>query len=197
MKSAGRKPLAQYLIALGIVDCFRVYYGMGLIAKLLMGILGSSGRAFAISLGLSNLVIYICYFVVILFFYNRITASGDREAAGLYYLWAVMFVLLPLVTLLGLGVLEQSAWETQIMSMEFNYATGWTSNMTVISVYLLCMVLTGCSCRQLRFGVAAILLGVIYFIGWRDALLTLAVDIVLFNNIGLGTVVLTGILLLF
>ena len=34
--------MAQYLIALGIVDCFRVYYGMGLIAKLLMGIWGAA-----------------------------------------------------------------------------------------------------------------------------------------------------------
>lgn len=196
MKNDGRKVLAKYLIALGIVDFFRIYYGMGLIARIVLNIFKNNKNAFSIALFLANLVIYLCFLVVFVIFYKKIKSTDERDIIVSYYMWTAIFVVLPLINLLGLGVMEQSAWQTQSMTVEFNNATGWATNMLIIAVHIICMVLTGCYFRQLRFGIIGILLGIVYFIGWQESLLALTTDIALYNNIKLGTVMLTGGLLI-
>ncbi len=68
--------------------------------------------------------------------------------------------------------------------------------MLIIAVHIICMVLTACYLKQIRYGVVAIMLGIVYFIGWKDSLLSLTIDIALYNNIRLSTVVLTGLMIL-
>lgn len=195
MKNDGRKVLAKYLIALGIVDFFRVYFGMGFIAKIVLGILKNNRNAFSIALFSANLIIYLCFLAVFMIFYKRIKSTDDRDIIVSYYMWTAIFVVLPLINLLGLGVMEKCAWQTQSMTMEFNNGIGWATNMMIIAVHIICMILTGCYFRRLRFGVVGILLGIVYFIGWKESLLAMTTDIALYNNIKLGTVMLTGVLL--
>ncbi|MDO4267262.1 MAG: hypothetical protein Q4C73_02220 [Eubacteriales bacterium] len=195
MKNDGRKILAKYLISLGIIDFFRIYYGMGIIAKIVLIILRDNKNAFTIALFGANLIIYLCFLTVFVVFYKKIKNTDDRDIIALYYMWTAMFVLLPLINLLGLGVMEQSALQTQTMTVEFDNAIGWAAHMMITAVHIICMILTGCYFRQLRYGIVGILLGIVYFIGWRESLFALTTDIALYNNIKLGSVMLTGLLL--
>lgn len=194
MKNDGRKVLAKYLIALGIVEFFRIYYGMGLIAKIVLSIFNNNSNSFSIALYTANFIIYLCFLMVFLIFHKKIKSTDDRDIIASYYMWTAIFVVLPLINLLGLGVMEKSAWQTESMTMEFNNAIGWATHMMIIAVHIICMILTGCYFRQLRFWIVGILSGIIYFIGWQESLLALTTDISLYNNIKLGTVMLTGVL---
>lgn len=195
MNNDGRKVLAKYLITLGIIDFFRIYYGMGLIAKIVLNILKNEKNAFTIALFSANLFIYLCFFTAFVIFYKKIKIIDDKNIFVSYYMWTAIFVVLPLINLLSLGIMEQSAWQTQTMTVELDNAVGWATHMMIIAVHILCMILTGCYFRQLRYGIIGILLGTVYFIGWQEALLALTTDIILYNNIKLGTVMLTGVLL--
>lgn len=195
MNNDGRKVLAKYLITLGIIDFFRIYYGMGLIAKIVLNILKNEKNAFTIALFSANLFIYLCFFTAFVIFYKKIKIIDDKNIFVSYYMWTTIFVVLPLINLLSLGIMEQSAWQTQTMTVELDNAVGWATHMMIIAVHILCMILTGCYFRQLRYGIIGILLGTVYFIGWQEALLALTTDIILYNNIKLGTVMLTGVLL--
>lgn len=195
MKNDGRKVLAKYLITLGIIDFFRIYYGMGLIAKIVLNVFKSNKNAFTIALFSANLFIYLCFFTAFVIFHKKIKGIDDRDIFASYYMWTAIFVVLPLINILGLGIMEQSAWQTQTMTVELNNAIGWATHMMIIVVHIICMILTGCYFRQLRYGILGILLGIVYFIGWQEDLLALTTDITLYNNIKLGTVMLTGVLL--
>lgn len=191
-----KKTLASYLIVTAIVDLCSFFYIAGYITLFLIQITGFSSDGYRLAVGLANLVMYLLFITVFIYFLRKIVRCNNHSIKTTFYLWSIFILAEPVISRLVLKALTQAAMQTQTVSISADRAGGWAVYAMIICFYVLCAVLTSCYMRQIRYVVLAALLSIIYFHGWYASLINQSEVIDLHNFVKLGFIALTGLLIL-